>query len=87
MQTLLPTSLSTGQIVPLLLPPKYGDDLVREAFATNTHFRPFVYIAVLAVFIPVFRFVANGCTGYSTTDGKGGSRRAGMIDALKTTIR
>lgn len=49
-----------AQIIPLLSPLMYGNDLARATFATNTHFSPFVYIAVLAVFIPVSQFVANG---------------------------
>ncbi len=48
------------QTVLLLSPLTYGNDLVRAAFATDTHFSLFVDIAVLAVFIPVFQFVANG---------------------------
>ena len=48
-----------GQISTFFSPLTYGNDPIQGAYTGKTHFNPFIDVALLVVFIPVFYFVTN----------------------------
>ncbi|MDD1693876.1 MAG: ABC transporter permease [Methanoregula sp.] len=47
------------RFVTYLSPLTYGNDLIHAAFSAETHFNPFIDVAMICVFILVFQFAAN----------------------------